>query len=39
MTNTIIPFGKYKGRPVEEVVVDDPGYLEWLSDQDWFRAK
>jgi uncharacterized protein (DUF3820 family) len=32
----IIPFGKYKGRLVEEVLVDDP---EWLAGQDWFRAK
>jgi uncharacterized protein (DUF3820 family) len=39
MTGTIIPFGKYKGRLVEEIVADDPGYLEWLSGQDWFRAK
>jgi uncharacterized protein (DUF3820 family) len=35
----IIPFGKYKGRLVDEVLVDDPGYLQWLAGQDWFRAK
>jgi uncharacterized protein (DUF3820 family) len=35
----IIPFGKYKGRLVEEVLVDDPNYLQWLAGQDWFRAK
>jgi uncharacterized protein (DUF3820 family) len=37
--NTIVPFGKYKGRSVEELLVDDPSYLQWLSSQDWFRAK
>jgi uncharacterized protein (DUF3820 family) len=35
----IIPFGKYKGRLVDEVLVDDPNYLQWLAGQEWFRAK
>src|SRR5262245_55636640 len=35
----IIPFGKYKGRLLDEVLADDPGYLQWLCGQDWFRAK
>jgi hypothetical protein len=35
----IIPFGKYKGRMIEEVLVDDPQYLQWLTGQDWFRQK
>ena len=35
----IVPFGKYKGRLIEEVIADDPGYLEWLSGQDWFHVK
>jgi len=35
----IIPFGKYKGRLVDELLVDDPSYLQWLAGQDWFRAK
>jgi uncharacterized protein (DUF3820 family) len=25
----IIPFGKYNGKTVGEVVNKDPGYLEW----------
>jgi uncharacterized protein (DUF3820 family) len=37
--DNIVPFGKYKGRLVEELLVDDPDYVEWLSSQDWFRAK
>src|SRR5262245_25494151 len=35
----VIPFGKYKGRMIEELLIDDPGYLQWLTGQDWFRAK
>jgi hypothetical protein len=35
----IVPFGKYKGRLIEEVLVDDPGYAQWLTAQDWFRDK
>lgn len=34
----IIPFGKYKGQPVE-VLMQDRSYLEWLSGQDWFRQR
>jgi uncharacterized protein (DUF3820 family) len=25
-------FGKYKGRQVEDVVEDDPGYIRWLCE-------
>jgi uncharacterized protein (DUF3820 family) len=35
----VIPFGKHKGRLVEELLFDDPSYLQWLTGQDWFRAK
>jgi hypothetical protein len=34
----IVPFGKYKGQPVEALAQDRP-YLEWLSAQDWFRER
>jgi uncharacterized protein (DUF3820 family) len=37
--SNVVPFGKYKGRTIEEILVDDPGYMQWLSGQDWFRAK
>jgi uncharacterized protein (DUF3820 family) len=37
--SNIVPFGKYKGRLIEEVLVDDPAYIEWLTAQDWFRAQ
>jgi uncharacterized protein (DUF3820 family) len=35
----VVPFGKYKGRLIEELLIDDPAYLHWLAGQDWFRAK
>lgn len=35
---SIIPFGKYKGQPVE-VLAQDEAYMEWLASQDWFRQK
>jgi uncharacterized protein (DUF3820 family) len=35
----VVPFGKYKGRLVEELLIDDPSYLEWLAGQAWFRDK
>jgi hypothetical protein len=38
MSNEIIPFGKYKGQPVD-VLMNDRPYLEWLQGQDWFRAR
>lgn len=38
MSNEIIPFGKYKGQPVN-VLMNDRPYLEWLQGQDWFRSR
>jgi uncharacterized protein (DUF3820 family) len=35
----IIPFGKHKGRTIEELIADDPQYIEWLSSQSWFTEK
>jgi len=41
MTNqsSILPFGKHKGRSIEEIFLDDPQYLQWLVGQTWFRVK
>jgi hypothetical protein len=36
--NKIVPFGKYKGQPLE-VMVADRDYVQWLMAQDWFRDK
>ena len=34
----IVPFGKYKGQPVERLA-QDKDYCEWLASQDWFRNR
>ena len=28
-------FGKYKGRTVRELVLDDPDYVEWIMREDF----
>lgn len=38
MSNEIIPFGKYKGQPVD-VLMNDRPYLEWLQGQEWFTSR
>lgn len=39
MTHKItMPIGKHKGLPME-VLANDPGYLEWLMAQAWFRDR
>jgi uncharacterized protein (DUF3820 family) len=37
--SNVVPFGKYKGRIIEELLTDDPAYLQWLASQDWFRTR
>jgi hypothetical protein len=34
----VIPFGKYKGRPVE-ALAQDREYSDWLTGQAWFRER
>lgn len=34
----MIPFGKYKGQPVE-ALAQDREYCDWLLTQDWFRTR
>ncbi len=38
MDDKIIPFGKYKGKPVE-VLATDKSYTEWLLAQSWLKEK
>src|SRR4030095_8755877 len=38
MKTDIVPFGKYKGQPVE-VLAEDREYCDWLTGQEWFRLK
>lgn len=35
---SIVPFGKYRGQPVE-VMQNDAAYCDWLMAQDWFRDR
>lgn len=34
----LVPFGKYRGQPVE-VMLSDFNYCEWLMSQDWFKQR
>lgn len=36
--SNIIPFGKYKGQPIE-AIAHDAEYLKWLQGQAWFRDR
>lgn len=38
MSDNLIPFGKYKGQPVE-ILETDPKYREWLAAQTWVKEK
>ena len=35
----VLPFGKYKGKRLDKIVFDDPGYLGWclLNDVKWVQ--
>lgn len=36
--SNLVPFGKYRGRPVEEMAVDRE-YCDWLMAQPWFSER
>ncbi len=38
MDKNLIPFGKYKGQPME-VMKMDTQYCDWIAQQDWFRER
>ncbi|MBP0492198.1 hypothetical protein [Roseomonas indoligenes] len=38
MADNVVPFGKYKGKPVEDMLAD-AGYMEWIGAQPWFRER
>lgn len=38
MTDHIVPFGKYKGKPIEELAADAQ-YRDWVMAQEWFRER
>ena len=35
----IIPFGKYKGQKIEDVCVENIGYLKWMANNTDIREK
>ena len=36
--NALVPFGKYRGQPVE-VMAQDEAYVDWLLGQEWVKAR
>jgi hypothetical protein len=38
MAGELVPFGKYRGQPVETLAAD-PEYTDWLAAQPWFRER
>lgn len=38
MDSSVVPFGRYKGRSVAELMAD-PGYLDWLISQGWVKER
>lgn len=32
-------FGKHRDRTLRDILADDAGYLNWLNDQAWFKAR
>ena len=34
----VVPFGKYKGQPLE-ILKEDPQYCEWMTSQPWFGER
>ena len=37
--NLILPFGKYKGRKLDDILTFDRKYLIWVSKQEFFNQK
>lgn len=37
--SNIVPFGKHKGKTVEEIIIMDPQYADWALAQAWFLEK
>lgn len=39
MSGKVITFGKHKGKSIDDVLIGDPAYLQWLAGQAWFRER
>lgn len=33
--NTVLHFGKYKGKTIEEIIILDPKYIYWMGDKEF----
>ncbi len=33
MVNDVLSFGKHKGETLDEVIVEDPKYIAWCTDE------
>lgn len=33
----VCPLGKHKGKQFGQILIDNPGYISWLSQQEWLR--
>lgn len=36
--DVIMPFGKYKGETLGAILADNPAYLDWLADADFYSV-
>lgn len=34
----VIPFGKYRGKRLDDLMLADPAYVQWLMNQEWVRT-
>jgi len=37
--DAVIRFGKHKGKTLLDIFKEDKSYLQWISNQDWYRDK
>ncbi len=37
--DVVMGFGKHRDRTLRNILVDDPSYLNWLNDQQWFTER
>ena len=39
LSSVRMPVGKYKGQDLDVIMASDPNYIEWISQQEWFRQQ
>jgi len=35
----IMPFGKHEGEYLEDIIMIDPKYVKWLTNQNWVETR